>query len=219
MRKAICLIWILSMIGCKNQTPTLSEFSHERQSTIHSLESTANCKGPGGLYRTYVYSDQKGNLIFTQDFDYKDSFSAKVDSTGQAYVLDSLGMANDSLSYAVREMMQSHAFHWIHLFPEFIIQDYKTDLIAHSSDDNQVHFNANDQMGNPLHLVFDNKTDLLSSFTLQNMFDTTELINCYYTNYRESRYGPMVQDVMIVQANRDTFNFEFTSVKINGESI
>ena len=76
-------------------------------------------------------------------------------------------------------------------------------------------FSAVDVLQNPVKMYYDSETEQIRMIEFLNMADTTEVITVEYKKWIESAYGKLAKEIEIVQAVKDTFNFQFENLKIN----
>jgi hypothetical protein len=76
-------------------------------------------------------------------------------------------------------------------------------------------FGAKDNLGNSVSLYYDRNDGHISKIELKNPVDTSELIQVAYLSWTESDFGKLAKEIEIIQAQKDTFYFNFECVKIN----
>ncbi|MBR9920477.1 MAG: hypothetical protein GYB31_06530 [Bacteroidetes bacterium] len=180
---------------------------------IDEIHSVANCLGPDGRYVTEVHSFTDSTYTFKQDFEYREeAFHASVSENGIGYVLNPEGEVVDTLSREVVEMVRSHDFHRIQTRPNQFYSDFQVVEGGNS-------VNAVDKLEHPVRMIPDESQEVISSVMFWNMLDTSEVIRIDFTDWVESDYGKLVKKLRVIQAERDTFFFDYTQLMINGEEI
>ena len=71
-----------------------------------------------------------------------------------------------------------------------------------------------DKLDNPAKLLYNREEKLISKIELINPKDSSQSIEIHYDKWMDSKYGKMVKEIYIVQAKKDTFFFDFQSLKI-----
>ena len=194
---------------------------------IKSINSLANCTGPNGKYTTEISTAADGYLFFKQTYDYKpESFQAAIfdDSTG--FALNENESKKDELSLQVISMIRGHDFHMMAFHPENYFSEIK--FIKRDSLEGKIMntYKAKDQLGNPVLLYRDINFGKLTGLILKNSLNTEEDIEIYYRAWQESDYGPLVNQVDILQnvidnsnIRKDTFQFDFFKISINDRNF
>lgn len=205
------LVFFIVGISCHEKVRELT--LDERYSQIDKISSLAHCKGPNGAYTTKVLSKKDGSLFFSQVFEYRDSpFRAELYPGNKGYVLDSVNNVSDTLSGVAIAMIRSHDFHRMQTNPKAFYTDITFEKIA----ENEMElFSAVDVLQNPVKIYYDREREQIRMVEFLNMADTTEVIRVEYKKWIESAYGKLAKEVEIVQAAKDTFNFQFENLKIN----
>ncbi|MEO0573688.1 MAG: hypothetical protein AAF039_18455, partial [Bacteroidota bacterium] len=72
-----------------------------------------------------------------------------------------------------------------------------------------------DRLDNPVEIYYDRTIKQIRIIEFPNMMDTTEVIKIEYKKWMESDYGKLAKKIEIIQAKKDTFNFDFKTVEIN----
>ncbi|WP_299245493.1 hypothetical protein [uncultured Aquimarina sp.] len=208
------LIFLLGVISCDERKSNKNNISLDpRYLQIESINSFANCNGPNGNYTTKVISKKDGALIFTQIFDYRDSpFMAKLSSDNKGFTLDENNKILDTLSNVSIEMIRSHDFHRLQTNPKSFFNQIK---FKKRLDVTTELYSAIDRLNNPAKLYYDKAIKQLRSVEFKNMMDTTQVIKIVYKKWDESNYGKLAKEIEIIQAEKDTFNFSFETIKIN----
>nr|WP_298996638.1 hypothetical protein [uncultured Allomuricauda sp.] len=205
----------LGMISCKEGKDTKKKklSLDSRYLQIENIHSFANCNGPNGDYTTEVTSEKDGNLTFYQVYEYRDSpFRAELISFDKGYVITENGKDSDTLSNISIEMIRSHDFHRLQTNPKAFFEDieFEKDL------ENKLElYSGIDRLKNPVKLYYDPKMEQIRIIEFLNMMDTTEVIKIEYKKWLESDYGKLAKEIEIVQAKKDTFNFDFKTIQIN----
>ncbi len=206
---------LLGMISCNKKKDTKSnELSLDpRYLQIENINSSANCNGPNGDYTTEIISKKNGSLFFSQVFEYRDSpFMAELSSDNKGFIIDENGKVVDTLSNVSIEMIRSHDFHRIQTNPESFFNQIKfeKDLQAEMEL-----FSGIDKLSNPVKIYYDRTVKQIRTLEFLNMMDTTEVIKVEYKKWVESNYGQLAKEIEIIQAEKDTFYFDFNTIDIN----
>ena len=206
---------LLGIISCKNEKNTKNHKLSLDPSylEIENINSFANCNGPNGDYTTEVISEKNGALFFSQVFEYRDlPFIAQLNSNNKGYAIDKNGKISDTLSNVSIEMIRSHDFHRLQTNPKTFFHQIKfnknveTDIELYSGID---------RLNNPVKIHYDRAIKQIRIIEFLNMMDTTEVIKIEYKNWIDSDYGKLAKEIEIVQAKKDTFNFDFKTIEIN----
>lgn len=213
--KYCALIFLLALVSCgqKNSIKNKELSLDPRYLQIEDINSLANCRGPNGYYTTKVVSKKDGSLFFTQIFSYKDApFMAEIKSDKKGYVTDEKKNILDTLSIPAIVMIRTHDFHRLQTNPGSFFSQIK---FVERLDAGIEIFSAIDQLNNPVKIYYDTSIRQLRRIEFQNMMDTTEGIEVVYKQWDESEFGKLAKEIEIIQAKKDTFNFDFETIKIN----
>lgn len=211
----ILMISTFCIVACnKNQRNSDRILSLDmRYTDIDKIYSKANCIGPNGAYITEVNSDKNGALRFTQTFELRDlPFAANLVSKDIGYVIDTNDKTIDTLSSVAIEMIRSHDFHRMHTNPDAFFQQIEFE--QNLSDEIEVYVGI-DQLNHPAKIYYDKSLKNIRSIELLNMIDTSEVININYTSWIDSDFGKLAKTLHVIQAQKDTFNFDFEVIEIN----
>ena len=208
------MLVVLSFAGCTSQVNEL--VLPEVYENISSIEAYANCQGPNGSYKTIVKNHVDGSFEFRQEFSYRDHpFHGVVTANNEGFLIDSLGNQADTLSREVIEILRSHAFHKIHVDPDYAFLNIQMDR----SEGGSSVFEAIDRLGNPVFITYDIENKWISAFEMRNPMDTSERIEVRYTYEEETPFGALASDLVIIQGGKDVFTFNFDSVFINKQKL
>ena len=203
--------------GCAPNSPSSPENTPDRIPCIkvENVVSIAYCRSPAGPYTTEVHADTSGYLYFRQAFGESDAFVAVLPNAEIGLAQDSAGLYTDTLPMAAREMIRSHAFHLIALCPELFYTNLS--LAARDTFNNRPcdRFTGIDRMGNAVSVYLDGAKGSILGLSLKNSLDTSETIQVIHDTFRASAHGPLVEKLRVVQAERDTFHFDFDIIEIN----
>lgn len=184
-----------------------------RYAQIKHFETLAKCRGPKGTYTTKVESDTTGNCFFSQLYDYNNMpFHALLTSDTTGYVVDDKKSILDTLPQEAIEMIKSHDLHRLLTKPE---QFFTNIIFAKKLQTNLDLYSAKDRLGNPVKLYYNSNSQLIAKVELLNPMDTTQLIEINNKKWMDSGYGKIVEELEIIQAKKDTFRFNFESVKLS----
>ncbi len=192
---------------------------HENYGQIQDIISIADCNSPFGTYTTEVHSLSDGSCYFIQKFNEAEApFRVRVDSIQQGYVVDENNSVIDTLSQEDVEMIRSHEIHKMSIDPNHFYSklQFKSKVI-HQEKDHEL-YTGEDRLGNPVRLFYKPDEKLISKIELRNPKDTTQTIELFYDGWVESKYGEMAKEIRIVQAEKDTFYFNFRFLEIRGEN-
>ncbi|MEL7119986.1 MAG: hypothetical protein AAFO07_11115 [Bacteroidota bacterium] len=211
-------LFLLLLLSCNE--PLEKEISlelNEKYNNIRAINAIANCEGPNGKYVSEMQSFEDGSCIFYQDFEYRDAaFYAQITANNQGFVLDSLGTPVDTLSKEVIEIVRSHEFHRLQIDPQHFFSSIS---FSEKIKDGIIAFSAEDRLNNPVKLTYNEREQLILKIDMVNPLDTAESIEIFNTHWAESEYGKLVQKVKIVQAQKDTFTFDYHSIELNKNKI
>lgn len=184
-----------------------------RYKQINEIKALADCIGPQGKYTNKISSSSDGSLLFTQVAEYRDEpFIAQIDSDGIGYTKNPNKKLLDTLSKEAIEMIRSHDFHRMQTNPKDFFKQikYEKDLGHHMKL-----YSAIDALNHPVEIAFDTQMNQIKTIELQNMMDTTESISIKFKKWMDSDYGLLAKKIEIIQAKKDTFQFNFQSININ----
>jgi len=208
---------LISFASCKGDKNTAHELildsKYQQIKTIHSF---ANCIGPDGKkYTTEVKSELDGSCIFIQKYEENDAlFSVKLTSDNKGFILNEQHVIVDTLGAEDVEIVRSHEFHKMHTNPSHFFDDIRFDKAVNKEFDLYI---AKDKLNNPVNLWYHKKFELIHKIDLLNPRDTTEHIEIFNKEFVDYGYdyGKVVKNLEIVQGKKDTFYFNFKSIKIN----
>lgn len=198
--------------ACTNNEPPSLVLPAEYQQ-IKSIEAEAQCRGPRGAYTTSVLSFTGGACSFTQNYSYKDEiYRALIRPDYKGFTIDSSGKILDTLSAEAVEMIRSHDFPRMFARPQDLFQaiSFQKNVDAHTHV-----FQAKNRLNAPVELFFDNREKQISRVGLLNPADSTQAIEIVPTQWTDTGFGKLVSALYIVQGGKDTFSFEYKTLKIN----
>lgn len=210
------LLVFLGIQSCKQkENPQPGIALDARYAQITHFETLAKCRGPKGSYTTKVESDTTGNCFFSQVYTYTNTpFQALLTSDTTGYVVDDQKKIQDTLPQEAIEMIKSHDFHRLLTKPG---QFFANITFARQLEPQLELYRAKDGLGNLAKLYYNPKTHLITKVELLNPMDTSQVIEIINKKWMESAYGKMVKEIEIIQAKKDTFHFNFESVKLNSK--
>ena len=182
---------------------------------IQDIVSIAQCSSPFGKYTTEVHSFADGGCYFKQTFNDNDApFIIRLDSHNAGYLV----AENDSIITTLLpedvEMIRGHEFHRMHMNPQRFyanIHFEKNETLGENEFD---WYLGEDRLDNPVKILYDTKQKLISKIELINPKDTAQTIEINYNKWVDSKYGKLASKIYIVQAKKDTFFFDFQSLKV-----
>ena len=209
------LLFSMGIVSCKKEkSANVHQLTLDpRYLQIDTINSFANCYGPNGTYTTEVFSEKNGSLLFSQVFEYRDSpFTAKLHSDNKGYTIDKSGGISDTLSAISIAMIRSHDFHRLQTNP----RSFFTQIMFEKDIDDKIElYTGIDKLDNPIKIYFDSAVQQIKIIEFLNMMDTTEVIKIVFKKWIESDYGKLAKEIEIIQAKKDTFNFDFKTIEIN----
>ncbi len=183
---------------------------------IQTIIAIADCNGPNGNYVTEVRSSIRGSTYFHQKKnDEQNPFIASVDTAGKGYIIDEKSVILDTLSPQHVEMIRGHEIHKMISRPDLFFKNihYVKDTI-YMSEDHELHKGL-DNLEHPVNLFYNRMTHFISKIELLKSLDTSQVIEIINSDWIASEYGQMPQKAVIVQAKKDSFRFNFHTLKIN----
>ena len=196
--------WEVESVTSTNQEPT-----HDY---LRNIVAHAECTSPEGAYTTDLLADHEGFLEFRQAYGYREGgFAAQVQGDSLAQSMDDEGRVGESLEKPVIAMLQGHNFFWMYLQPGLFFKELDTL--------DPLHWRAKDALDNPVEILRDDHHYQVQQILLRNSLDTSELITINYLQFDSTAFGPLPQELEVVQAGRDTFHFEFTDVALNTDDF
>ncbi|WP_207097052.1 hypothetical protein [Allomuricauda sp. CAU 1633] len=192
---------------------------HENYGQIHDIISIADCHSPFGAYTTEVHSLSNGSCYFIQQFSEDEApFRVSVDSVYQGYLIDENNNVTDTLSQEDVEMIRSHEIHKMSIAPNHYYTGLRYKKKVTEQKKELELYQGVDRLGNSVQLFYKPDEKLISKIEFRNPKDTTQTIELIYDRWVESEYGEMAKEIRIVQAEKDTFYFNFRFLEIRGES-
>ena len=193
--------WEIESVSSTNAEPSTAY--------LLNIEARADCISPEGPYQTYLLADHQGGLEFRQSYSYREgAFAARLNGYDEGYLLNGDEQSGEALEPSVINMLQGHNFFWMYLQPQLFF-----DLSI--QDPQQA--TGTDALGYSVTVKRDEEHYQIQEILLRNPMDTTELIEIHYEEFDSTAFGPMPLALSIVQAQKDTFHFRFTSVNFNVE--
>ena len=209
---SILIIWSSCSVDSAIEEITLDPL----YSDIVKIYTVALCEGPNGRYITEVQSDMEGDCVFSQLYESDATpFVAKLTNDDQGYILDSTYNIIDTLALAAVVMIRSHEFHRMNIDPYSFFSGIKYSAKSHDKDALLLKYIGIDKMKNPIEIYFDKDQGTINQINMLNPVDTSETIQIINKSWTNSDYGKMVKDLEIIQAERDTFTFNFKKVALN----
>lgn len=215
MKYFLAGIFILNLQACCQNTKNLSpniklDPGYDK---IERISTEAACHGPQGLYTTRVEAGKDGSMNFSQVFSYRDTpFMAEIKADYSGYQIDQNHVILDTLDEITVEMIRSHNFHWIQINPGSFFKNIR--FIKKTEIDGCV-FEAKDKLNHPVTLHYDETIDQIRKIRMLNMADTTQIIELIYSSWERTNFGSLAKKIKIIQAQKDTFTFDFISVRVN----
>ncbi|MEM9916816.1 MAG: hypothetical protein AAF990_01895 [Bacteroidota bacterium] len=208
----------LLVAACSNSSRSPIDLD-ERYQKIKTIQSTADCSGPGILYTTEVHSTLDGYTYFHQKYKGRmETFEAILPNAKQGYKLSFDKSIQDSIPFGERGVIKSHEFHKLSARPELFFSQITEQTEVTPSPTHQW-YSGLDQSDHPVKLRYNKAQKTIDRIEMRNMLDTSQTINISYQTWVDTEFGPLSKDVEIIQGNRDTFKFHFTQVNINDSSF
>ena len=184
---------------------------------ISDIITIADCTSPMGDYLTEVRSMGDGSCLFIQKSNTSNHpFIAKIKDDGLGYVLSEHDNIIDTLSRENVEMIRGHEIHKMSINPKFFFDEISLDQATSKLD--QQYYHAKDGLGQPVKISYTRKDQKITKIELINPRDARQTIEIIYNSWIATKYGDLAKNVDIVQAQKDTFNFNFKSLKIYDKS-
>lgn len=200
--------------SCSNKKLNITSLELDsRYTKIKNIHAIADCKGPYGRYTTEVKTLNTGDILFNQEYSYDGtSYFAKIVEDSLGYDLNPEGDIIDTLSLESIEMIRSHFFHRLNTKPEYFFHNIE----HHKSMTNDLEiYTAVDRLNYPATILYNKIKKIVMKFDLLNPIDTTERIEIINKSWIDSDYGDMVKELIIIQAEKDTFEFNFSKINIS----
>ena len=214
-----CFLLILLTSCIEKDGEQKGLYLSEGYDQILDIISIADCDSPFGKYTTEVHSFKKGGCFFEQNFaDSNSSFIVKVDSNQRGYILNEMEIITDTLSESDVEMIRGHEIHKMSIDPHFFFKDIDYINQASSQESGQERYRGKDRINNPVEITYDPNKKLISKIESLNPRDTSQIIEILFDKWIPSTYGDMVKEIRIIQAKKDTFYFDFVTLKIRDET-
>ena len=207
-------IVLLGLMSCNTkQNSSYKLILDAKYKNIKSIHTIADCKGPGGAYTTEVKSELDGSCVFIQQpEDSNTKFHVQITQDEKGYVLDDQKKIVDTLAFEDVVMIKGHEFHKLHSNPSHFFDEIHYEKTINDEFDL---YKAKDRLSNPVRIMYNTKHKLIYKVDLLNPRDTTEVIEIINTLFVDNAFGKMVKELEIIQAKKDTFHFNFKSIKVN----
>ncbi len=216
------LVLLISACGIEKRGDDYLPVLKDLPIAFENLAAIANCTSPMGNYTTTVHSTADGYVYFRQDYEYRDTpFIAIVLDSLTGYVLNKDHSIVDTLDVMAIEMVRGHELHLIALAPSLYFSDLTFDKVI--PDDGIAFFSGKDRFGLPVDIRKGGK-DLsakhqIKKVIFKNPFNSQEEIIIDYLEWMDSKLGEIPKVVEIIQAEKDTFRFEYTDVQVNIDNL
>ena len=209
-------IFSMALISCsEKQTEPKVLILQSEYSKVQDIKSMADCYSPFGQYTTEVHSLSDGSCYFHQKFsDSEQPFIIRLDSLNNGYIMNDEDTVIDTLSVEDVEMIRGHEIHKMSMDPEWFFKNISFDKDVTYLEEEYELYLGQDHLENPVYLTYNPKKKQISKIELLNPRDTTQTIEILYKTWKKTNFGYLVRMVDIVQAKKDTFNFNFKSIEI-----
>ena len=188
-------------------------------SQIQDIVSIADCDSSFGKYVTEVRSYFDGSCYFLQKFADSDSpFIVKIDAANNGFSVDEKEVVLDTLAPSDVEMIRGHEIHKMSMNPSFFFDGLEyVKQLKYLETDHQL-FSGIDRLKNPVELVYNKEEKYISKIEMRNPKDTSQTIEIFFDTWTKSNFGDLAKEIRIVQAKKDTFNFNFRTVKVKDKT-
>jgi hypothetical protein len=187
---------------------------------LKNIHAVANCNSPKGKYLTELRASNTGYFSFYQKFDDRDVPFKCVINGDSAIVLSESDQIIDTLSQVDQLMIQGHNFHMMAYYPDKFFENiYQLPRRNIFRNIDVRTWQGSDPIGNKvaMHTCIDN--GYVIGIEMINPLDTSETIEIFYSDYNWLKNVPLAQKIEIVQAQRDTFTFDFESLELNVDNF
>ena len=192
---------------------------HEDYHKIRDIISLADCDSPFGKYTTEVRSSADGSCYFHQKFAESDApFIVKIDSSNSGFILNENDSVLNTLAREDVELIRGHEIHKMSIDPWFFFERLVYRKKAKQLNATFDLYTGLDKLKHPVKIYYQPDKKLISRIELRNPKDTSQTIEIVYDKWIQGKFGPMVKKVEIIQAKKDTFYFNFSSLKIRDET-
>ena len=216
---SICILLVILWSCSKKQAEQKELVLHSNYDQIQDIVSIADCDSPFGKYITEVHSLTDGSCYFFQKFaDNNVPFIVKVNADNKGHIINEQDVILDTLSTEDVEMIRGHEIHKMSIDPWFFFEDITYEKQLKYLGTESELYNGKDNLDNPVEIVYNRRKKLISKIALLNPKDTLQTIEILYDKWVQSNYGKMLKEIKIVQAKKDTFYFDFRSLKVSDES-
>ena len=211
----LCFLVILQFSCLKKQNEEKVLLLQPNYDQIQDVFSIADCDSPFGKYITELNSFNDGSCYFFQKFDASElPFIVKIDSLNNGFLINESGDIIDSISHKDIVMIRGHEIHKMSIDPRFFFDSLTYKKPINYLDSNHHVFSGFDKLNNPVELFYNNKAKLISKIKLLNPKDTSQTIEIVFDKWITSKYGDLPKEVKIIQAKKDSFFFNFRSLRI-----
>lgn len=216
LKYSLFCAFLLVLSSCYEKQDSQKELVLQpNYSQIQDIISIADCNSPFGKYTTEVHSSLNGTCYFLQRFNDTDApFIVKIDRANRGYLMNEQDVVIDTLSPEDVEIIRGHEIHKMSIDPGFFFDSIGfVKSIKHPADAYEL-YKGKDRLDHQVNLLYDGSRKLIAKIELLNPKDTTQSIEIFYDNWVPGKYGEMVREIRIVQAKKDTFHFDYQSLKV-----
>lgn len=209
------LLCVLLVVFCSCGEKQYQIIIPESYTEINDIIAIADCSSPFGDYLTEVRSKGDGSCVFIQKFNNTDApFIVRLDGINTGYVVNEQDVVTDTLSREDVEMIRGHEIHKMSITPGFFFNTINFEKQTDYRGSTHEQYSAKDGLDNPVSILYHPEGERITKIELRNPMDIQQSIEILFNAWTETKYGELANDVSIVQAQKDTFNFYFKSLKI-----
>ena len=205
------LIVLIVLCSCQSEEKLVLDSRYEN---INNIITFANCNSPLGQYTTEVHSTKSGEAYFMQKSSEGGEIRAIVDSEGLPKRIATESRLQD-LEPNYSAMIKAHEFHKIALMPYAMFETVEYESTINQGDDSTMSFKGTYGGGEEMILQYDKSRQLITGFSMKAP-DSGDDIEVNFEEWNESeKWGKLISKLTLIQAQKDTFTFDFTQVAIN----
>ena len=187
-----------------------------RYEKIETYSTFANCVSAAGHFTTEIQATKKGHCTFIQNNSIDSTiFITRLTESNEGFILDEQFNVIDTLSAHGIEMIRGHEIHRLFASPASFYTDISFDKTVKMEGLDLNVFNAMDGLENPIFIYNDPVKQRIKKIELVNPLDISQTIEIVANTWMNTEFGKMPKEVDIIQAKKDTYNFNFIKVEIN----
>lgn len=199
------------------QTPGISNKLKldSRYNQIQEIVAIADCDGPFGKYITEVRSSRNGECYFKQEFEQDPRpFIVRINSNHQGFMLDDQEAVVDTLRMEDVLMIRGHENHFMHALPHLRFEEINFEKKIRQEGQDFDLYLGKDLLNQNVKFYYLADSNRIEKLEFINPVDTTQLIEVIHKKWKQTEFGELVKELEVVQAEKDTFKFNYHTIRI-----